>query len=98
MTIRLPDDLQRYIQSQVECGRFDSETAAITEAVRLLQESSLAEAPPSMPLSEEEFERRLVQAGLLAPVPSGKPAPRATFQPIVIKGEPLSETVIRERR
>jgi hypothetical protein len=51
-------------------------------------------------MTEEEFDRQLMHAGLLAsvpPRPAGSPAPRE-FQPIKIEGESLSETIIRERR
>jgi Arc/MetJ-type ribon-helix-helix transcriptional regulator len=34
MAIHLPEDLQRFIRSQVESGLFDSEDEAIVEAVR----------------------------------------------------------------
>lgn len=51
-------------------------------------------------LAEQEVQRRLVEAGVLSEV---KPPPRfmpqrERFTPVPIKGEPLSETVIRERR
>jgi Arc/MetJ-type ribon-helix-helix transcriptional regulator len=37
MTINLPDDLQRFIRAEVNCGHFASEEEAIAEAVRLLR-------------------------------------------------------------
>jgi Arc/MetJ-type ribon-helix-helix transcriptional regulator len=37
MTIRLPDDLERFIRGEVECGHFATEDDAIAEAVRLLR-------------------------------------------------------------
>ncbi len=51
-------------------------------------------------LAEQELQRRLVAAGVLSEV---KPPPRflparEPFTPITIQGEPLSETIIRERR
>ena len=51
-------------------------------------------------LAEQELQRRLVAAGLLSeikPPPRFMP-PREPFTPVPIKGEPLSETIIRERR
>lgn len=100
MTIHLPEDLERYVQSQVHLGRFASADEAISEAVRLLRQRLQEHGTTAAPLTEEELDRRLVEAGLLAGVPprrEGTPAPR-DFQPIRIEGEPLSETVIRERR
>ena len=60
------------------------------------------EIPPSGSpgsLTEAEFEQQLVQAGLMLsrPTPSGS-TPSPDWQPIVIEGEPLSATIIRERR
>jgi hypothetical protein len=50
--------------------------------------------------TEQDLQRRLFAAGLLSEI---KPPRRVTtgnvpFAPVPIKGEPLSETVIRERR
>jgi hypothetical protein len=51
------------------------------------------------PLTEAEFDQHLLKIGLMSQLPDTE----ADFddpddQPINIKGEPLSETVIRERR
>jgi hypothetical protein len=51
-------------------------------------------------LAEQELQRRLVAAGVLSeikPPPRFMPA-REPFTPVSIQGEPLSETIIRERR
>jgi Arc/MetJ-type ribon-helix-helix transcriptional regulator len=100
MTIHLPEDLERYLQAEVSKGHFASEEEAITQAVRLLEQRTPEPQPQAKPLSEEEWERRLVQSGLLSSIPPGPPATRArrAFKPIRIQGEPLSETIIRERR
>jgi putative addiction module CopG family antidote len=100
MTIHLPEDLERYVQSQVHLGRFASADEAITEAVRLLRHRLQEQAATARPMTEEEFDRQLMESGLLASIPprqAGTPAPR-DFQPVKIEGEPLSETIIRERR
>jgi len=58
----------------------------------------LALTPEEM--AEQELQRRLVTAGVLSeikPPPRFMPA-RERFTPVSIKGEPLSETIIRERR
>jgi Arc/MetJ-type ribon-helix-helix transcriptional regulator len=93
-------DLERYVQAEVSKGHFASEEDAITQAVRPLRQRGQEPQAQAMPLSEDEWERRLLQSGLLASIP---PRPsdvgaRRAFQPIRIQGEPLSETVIRERR
>jgi hypothetical protein len=50
--------------------------------------------------AEQELQRRLVEAGVLSEIkPPRSLAPAGErFTPVPIKGEPLSETVIRERR
>jgi hypothetical protein len=60
-----------------------------------------AAAPKKKRLTREEFHRRLLAEGRLASLPD--PAldlddDDPDDQPIVIEGEPLSETIIRERR
>ena len=82
---------------------------------RKLSEPSKPLAPPSAkktklpkavaakkkPLTRDEFNRRLMAAGLITRLPD--PAldiddDDPEDQPIAIEGEPLSETIIRERR
>ena len=47
---------------------------------------------------EDEFERRMEAAGMIEHLsPPDEPAP-ADWKPLVLVGEPLSETVIRMRR
>jgi putative addiction module CopG family antidote len=100
MTIHLPEELERYILGQVQTGRFASADDAIAEAVRLLQQRGQEEAAPGGALTEEEWERRLVNAGLLREIPSPRRqvGGQRDYQPIRVEGESLSETVIRERR
>jgi Arc/MetJ-type ribon-helix-helix transcriptional regulator len=100
MTIHLPEDLERFVKAEVLRGHFDSEEDAITQALLLLRQQSQNQTARQEKLSEDEWEQRLLQSGLLAsipPFPAGAGA-RREFQPIKIEGEPLSEAVIRERR
>jgi hypothetical protein len=58
-------------------------------------------APKKKPLTREEFHRQLLAEGRLASLPD--PAldiddDDPDDQPIAIEGEPLSETILRERR
>ena len=43
MIRHLPEDLERYVRSKVESGRFASEDEAITAAVRLLRQREEAQ-------------------------------------------------------
>jgi putative addiction module CopG family antidote len=100
MTIHLPEDLERYVQSEVQNGRFASEEAAVAEAVRLLRQlkQQTEASVRTTLLTEQEFERKMMQSGFLGSAPLHAPAAPRDFEPIAIEGEPLSETSIRERR
>ncbi len=109
MTIHLPTDIERSIQAAVQGGRFASVDDAMVEAARLLirqitqDEPTTAVSPAELTpeeQAEQTLQRRLLDAGLISEI---KPPPRLLpvrerFTPITITGEPLSETVIRERR
>ncbi len=112
MTIRLPEDLQQFVDDAVRTGRYARKADVIRDALIRLKEAMPEEAPaterrtgraepaqPKKPRSKEAFHRRLIAMGLMSHLPDTA----ADFedpddQPIVIRGEPLSETVIRERR
>ena len=100
MNIRLSDDLERFVQTQVQSGRFGSEAEVIGEALRLLQERHPGPAPRGTSLTEEEFKRHLLEIGLVSQLPTtpDDAADDEEDAPIVIAGEPLSATVLRERR
>ncbi|HEV3136590.1 MAG TPA: hypothetical protein VGZ26_01780 [Pirellulales bacterium] len=47
-------------------------------------------------LTEDEFEQAMVKAGVLAPITEATVS--LEWTPLVIEGEPLSETILKERR
>ena len=111
MTIRLPKDVENSIEAAVHSGRFASADDAVVAAWRVFEQTKLGQkqagrtlkgrkAPSSQkPLTREEFDQRLLELGLISQLPDTD----ADFddpadEPIAIQGEPLSETVIRERR
>ena len=57
-----------------------------------------APASRSRPLTEDEFKQQLLKAGLMSSLPTPPDQPWPEFQPVTLEGEPLSETIIRERR
>ena len=59
----------------------------------LLSEREAADTPER----QEQFLRHLLNKGLIRRIPPRKNLP-SDFQPIRIKGKPLSETIIEERR
>jgi putative addiction module CopG family antidote len=98
MTIQLPNELESYVRSQVQCGRFASPDEVIAEAVRRLRRAEQEPAALRLP-TEAEFKRQLLAAGLMTSLPTpADPATRPVLRPVAIEGEPLSETIIRERR
>ena len=104
MTIHLPEELEKNVLAAVHGGQYASLDAAMTKAASLLvellkQENSQA-TPARKRLSEEELEQQLIESGFLAsvPPPISTAASPWEFEPVKIEGEPLSETVIRERR
>lgn len=68
--------------------------------VRVLVDSLLEKQETAPTMSEEEFEWHLYEKGII-----GKPPPPITdfsryesYKPITVTGEPISETIIKERR
>jgi putative addiction module CopG family antidote len=43
VTIHLPEDLQRFVQAQVQSGRFTSEEEAVAAGLRLLRQREEAD-------------------------------------------------------
>ena len=111
MTIHLPKELESNLLAAVHSGRYASLDDAMTEAARLLirqitqdePRPTTAASPTDLTpdeLADQVLQRRLLDAGLVSEI---KPPPRLLpvrerFTPVPIIGEPLSETVIRERR
>jgi Arc/MetJ-type ribon-helix-helix transcriptional regulator len=99
MTIQLPEVLERYLQDEVQGGEFASPDEAIVEALRLLRQSREEARFHRKALTADELNQQLLDAGLLGHIPAHiDPNSYEEFTPIVVEGEPVSETIIRERR
>jgi Arc/MetJ-type ribon-helix-helix transcriptional regulator len=99
MTIHLPEDLERYLQDEVQGGGFASPDEAIIEALRLLRQNREEARFHRKALTTDELNQQLVEAGLLSQIPACiDPTSYEEFSPIAVQGEPVSETIIRERR
>jgi len=99
MTISLPKDLERFVHDAVRAGHYAREDDVVLDALARLKQAVPADIAVPGRRTKKEFHRHLVEIGLM----SGMPDTDADFedpddQPIEIEGEPLSETVIRERR
>ncbi|MDQ3748622.1 MAG: hypothetical protein M3367_06375 [Acidobacteriota bacterium] len=68
--------------------------------VRELVDSLLEKKESKPQMTEEEFERHLYEKGIISEVkPSITDFSRYDdYQPITVTGEPISETIIKERR
>jgi Arc/MetJ-type ribon-helix-helix transcriptional regulator len=113
VTIHLSKDLEEFVQDAVRAGLYAREDDVIRDALLRLKQTmpkdielpskKTKRAQPSpqkkKPLSRAEFDQRLLELGLMSQLPETD----AYFddpddEPIEIKGEPISETIIRERR
>jgi putative addiction module CopG family antidote len=100
MNVHVSEQSGRIIRSQIRSGRFSSESEVIDAALGLLdQRVGVPEPVDKNPSTEEEFKRQLLESGLMTrlPIPLD-PASYQDFHPVELDGEPLSETIIRERR
>jgi len=57
-------------------------------------------SPPAAPLAEEQFEQELIETGVLdeAPLPPVASHSNRERKHVDVKGKPLSETIIEDRR
>ena len=91
-------ELERFVHDQVMAGRYRSEDEVIRDALEQLRRQ--AQTPPAATrMTEAEFKQHLLESGRISSLPTpADSASRPVFQPIALQGEPLSETIIRERR
>jgi putative addiction module CopG family antidote len=112
MTIHLPEDLERFVQNAVRAGRYAREDDVIHDALKRLKQALPEDtamtdqrakrgkqAKQKKALTEAELQQQMLKIGLISQLPDTE----ADFddpddQLIAIEGEPLSETIIRERR
>ena len=107
MTIRLPEHLERYVHDQVQAGRFLTEDEVVTDALERHRQAQRQPAkdtsqPDLTPeeIADQELQRRLLAAGIISEIkpPITDMTPYRNRRAVPIQGEPISETVIRERR
>jgi Arc/MetJ-type ribon-helix-helix transcriptional regulator len=108
MTVHLPEELANSIRTELVKGQFANEDELVAAAVReylrrhgqtgQLDNGSAGECPGKAP--EQELQRRLFEAGLLSEIkpPITDFTPYLNRQAVPIQGEPLSETILGERR
>ncbi len=69
----------------------------ITEQVRV-KKSLLDNAETTNEALKQDLWQKLFEEGLITHIPNGISDAEDNFEPIEIEGEPVSETIIRERR
>ncbi len=83
-------------------GRMLDEVKQLTpDEQRVLREAiDRLLSPAAAPPSEDQFERELLEAGILDQLPSspGTGEPNRKWKPVDVKGKPLSETIVEDRR
>src|SRR5262245_57708729 len=96
LTVHLKEDQEKLLLAQVESGRF----ASIDDAIDLALRRLLQPPPPAGPLTEEQLLQYMYEVGKITQLPdrSADLDDDDDDEPIEIEGEPLSETIIRERR
>lgn len=103
MTIHLPEHLESYLRDLVREGLFPCEDDVIRDALerhRRARRSPVATADDGAVLASQELQRRLMEAGIISEIkpPITDLAPYQNRRAVPIQGEPISETLIRERR
>ena len=99
MTIHLPKDVERSIAAAVHSGHFASANDAVAAAWRSFQQIRQGKRKPAKnPMTPDELNQQLLADGLISQLPNPAEDIDDDDDPIAIKGEPLSETIIRERR
>jgi Arc/MetJ-type ribon-helix-helix transcriptional regulator len=81
----------------VQTGRYRSDDEVILDALKRHKQQQ--QQPANQTPSEEAFLKQLVELGLMSQLPDTiADLDDPTDQPIRIAGEPISETIIRDRR
>jgi hypothetical protein len=91
----------RQLRQQLDRRLAQPKTPAARPAGKKAKRANAAPPPAKTPLSIDEIHQQMLASGLLTSLPD--PAldiddDDPDDQPITIEGEPLSETIIRERR
>jgi Arc/MetJ-type ribon-helix-helix transcriptional regulator len=113
MTIHLSKDLEQVVHDAVRAGLYAREDDVIRDALTRLRETmpkapampkqesrrAKATSQKKQPLSPDELNQRLLASGLVTQLPDpAQDIDDDDDPPIVIQGEPPSETILRERR
>ena len=105
MNISLPDEMKAFIEAQIAQEGHASASEYFRALVREVQKRKAKQAKAANPMPQRltlaELHQEMMASGLITQLPN--PAEDIDDddpddQPIAIEGEPLSETILRERR
>ena len=97
----LSPDQMRHLRQQLDKQLAQPKKPAPPASAKAAKRARSAALQPKKPLTEEEFQQHLLSIGLITSLPDPSldiDDDDPDDQPVSIKGEPLSETIIRERR
>jgi Arc/MetJ-type ribon-helix-helix transcriptional regulator len=100
MDVQLCHDLERLVTSQLQSGRYTREEDVIREVRAWLRERDPEPSTARQPMSDEEFRQHLLRTGRVSQLPAAdrEDRPQEPWNPIRVEGEPVSQTILRERR
>jgi Arc/MetJ-type ribon-helix-helix transcriptional regulator len=113
MPIHLSKDLERFVHDAVRSGLYASDDDVIRDALMQLKKTmpegkqtpgkipnrTKPTRPKKQPRTEAEMLQQMLADGLITRLPDrDADVDDEDDEPVVIEGEPLSETIIRERR
>jgi hypothetical protein len=104
MDVQLREDLKRLVSDQIRSGRYSRGEAVIREVQAWIREKEAGEVPEpttaSPAMNDEEFRQHLIQKGRVSQLPDADWGSRTPdhWEPIHVEGEPVSQTILRERR
>jgi Arc/MetJ-type ribon-helix-helix transcriptional regulator len=100
MTINVSKDVEISINAAVQSGRFPSVDDAVTAAwLAFNQQPSPRQGQPAKATALDELHRQMLADGVISQLPdTANDFDDEDDEPVTIEGEPLSETIIRERR
>src|SRR3954447_5551672 len=93
MSMYLPENLEKSILEAVHRSQFESLNEAMAEAARLLLKK-YKRSNPARALTLDELDQEMLAEGLMSQLPnSAEDIDDEDEPPILIEGEPLSETI-----
>ncbi len=104
MDVQIREDLDRLVRDQIRSGRYSREEDVIREVLAWIRENDAGKGPepPATrpPMTDEEFRQHLLQTGRISQLPYAewRSRTRDQWEPIAVEGEPVSQTILRERR